>query len=244
MTRLYMSILIGAGLLGMATLTFSINPTPTSTEQYSTNTDAINQEESGESPPRATITFDRETSDDVSALDSAVGGVSSELLTSDSFAQIERSTAPHSKIQEELYTYGNDLGVILGAFASSHEDLTQILGNHAMKREDPSAKKAVIRIADDYVELSRRVALIEAPSGTKSLNTSIAASYKALSEKIRAIGSSSSDEVFLAAIYAHNESAGVLVQNLISLSTLFTLQDVHFSSSDAGRIFMPEMMGM
>jgi hypothetical protein len=145
---------------------------------------------------------------------------------------------PRTPTQQELYEYGNTLGLALAAFADLHTTMIQTLKDQAEDRANPSKAAAVVRLGDDFIALGADIeAMGSVPSPALATHAALAAAYKDAGAKMKFIPAAQGDTAFLDAINAYNASAEKLSKSLIGAIDLFQTNDVTFSPTDAGSIF-------
>lgn len=142
-----------------------------------------------------------------------------------------------TETQQAIYDYGNEVGSYIQSFEERYRAAPQILKDQFEDREDPEKIAALLSLAGALEDVGFQLEALEAPSEIRSAHQKVAASYKALGEKLSAVPKAKSDETVLTAILAYNAAAEAYVKNYVSLATLISAHGVTFSPEDAGSIF-------
>jgi len=80
--------------------------------------------------------------------------------------------------------------------------------------------------------------LSEVPSDTAAMHSAYAKSYKAVGVNLTKIANAKTDQEYLDAIATYNTSADDLTKRFLALVALFSANNVQFSSSDPGSMFV------
>lgn len=153
------------------------------------------------------------------------------------------TTSPKSQtpLQQSLYQYGNDIGSIIQGFDATHTGTVQTLTNAINDRHDTTKEQAVERIGKDMINVGNGI-LAEgaipdaAAAGNTALGNSYIASGKALIASAQA--ENQLDATYIAALQAYNKTSLTVIRAANALSLVFSLNQVSFSRSDPGSVFM------
>lgn len=141
--------------------------------------------------------------------------------------------------QQALYEYGNLVGSEIQSFENSYRDAPMILDAHARARTDAGKASDVHTLGVAYAELGVRIrALDPVPAEAASFNEAYGTTYRILGTAITRIATTTTDEEYIAAVEAYNLAAENLTKRFLAIVTLFGANNVTFSSSDAGSVFM------
>lgn len=140
--------------------------------------------------------------------------------------------------QEDLYAYGNQVGVLISTFEDSHANMISILKDAYTDRNNAAKRSAAERIGTDYETLGKELAaLSDIPKSVQPMHIAIAQSYQDAGKKMVAKLRTQTDDEFLIAMNAYNESALQFTRNFVTLATYLSAQGVRFSESDPGKVF-------
>ncbi|MDO8514474.1 MAG: hypothetical protein Q7S50_02940 [bacterium] len=155
------------------------------------------------------------------------------------------STSARTDLQQELYSYGNDIGSSIESFEQQHSNMMQILKGQVEDRTDQGKAEAVVNLAHSFQNLGNNLA------GMDNVPLKVAGTHKALTQSYIEIGTNLAlvpkaerDSDFIHAIEKYNASADTFTKNYIALASLFGAYGVAFSSSDAGSVFTFTPMGL
>lgn len=141
--------------------------------------------------------------------------------------------------QQVLYQYGNDVGNIIQSYDSMHTNSIQILKDQAEDRGNAQKAAAVKQLGYDMALLGRDLLdMGSIPPSMKSAHDAFATSYRIAGTNLSKIPDAADDKAFVDAITTYNASIEALSKRYIVLVQLFSSNNVTFSSSDPGSIFM------
>lgn len=171
---------------------------------------------------------------------------SAEMEAPDSYSFIPQgliSTEPVVKQrtpeQEDLFDYGNDVGTLVKSFEDTHGGAAQILKDHVEDRSNPSKINALKILGQDLQQLGRDLRSIpNIPEAAAGMHRVYANAYYAIGGNLVLVADTTTDEEFLAAITKYNSIVDALSTQFQLLVILFGTNEVTFSSSDPGVIFM------
>jgi len=195
-----------------------------------------------------------ETHDNIAALlallvqpNSTAAGSSEE--TPDTYAFIPQgfittSTSNESRTvtpgqESGLHEYGNQVGTYIKDFEDMHRAGPQILKDHIEDRANPQKIAALERLASDMEYLG--ISLLEmdyVPANATAMHKAYAAAYKAAGANLIKVSETTTDEEFVDAIATYNASVEELTKRFLMLVALFGANNITFSSSDPGSVFM------
>ena len=174
----------------------------------------------------------------------AIGG-SIPANTSDAYSYIPSGliTVPSPKTrtptEAALYAYGNTVGTAVQSFESMNGNTTQILKDQAEDRSDPEKKATLQRLGRSYEQLGRDLSDMEhIPDDANGAHIAYATSYQTLGKNLAEIADAPTDAEYLDAITKYNDSADNLTKRFLGLTALFSANNVTFSSSDPGSMFV------
>ncbi len=141
--------------------------------------------------------------------------------------------------EDALFSYGNEIGTYIKSFEDTHQNLPQILKDHAENRTSAEKTAAVKNLGMDLAQLGRDLLdLTDVPSSASAAHKAYATTYRIVGTNLVKISETASDEEFLNAITAYDTSVEDLTKRFLFLVALFGANNVTFSSSDGGSIFM------
>lgn len=153
-----------------------------------------------------------------------------------SIANTERQPTPEA---DALHTYGNDIGTYIQGFESMHSNSAQILKDHAEDRGNADKAAKVDQLGYELAALGRDLNLLETvPEDVKAAHSALSTSYRLVGTNLTKIAATKTDEEFLDAINAYNASVEGLSKRFFVLVGIFSANNVTFSSSEPGSIFM------
>ncbi len=143
-----------------------------------------------------------------------------------------------SKIQQELYDYGNEAGSYIQSFEESHRDQSQVLKHWLEDRNDETKRAAVVQLSRALWETGRGLLLIQpVPAAAIALNKALAESYMEIGANLALVPKAESDSDFLAAIGVYNTSADAFGKHYVALVDTFGAYGVSFTADDPGSAF-------
>jgi hypothetical protein len=171
---------------------------------------------------------------------------SNEPTAPDSYSFIPQgliSTEPVKKVrtaaQENLFDYGNDVGTFVKGFEDTHYGSAQILKDHVEDRTNPDKIRALKILGQDLQQLGVDLRTVpNVPEEAKGMHRIYANAYYAVGGNLVLISETTTDEEFVNAITKYNSLVEALSTQFQLLVVLFGTNEVTFSSSDPGNIFM------
>ncbi len=140
--------------------------------------------------------------------------------------------------QQSLYEYGNKIGAAIKAFALGHTHMVETLTAQTLDRTSPQKNAAVRTLGAEYVQLGAEISAIkDVPPSIKIAHDSIAGAYTKLGTALSKVPDATDDQTFVASLTAYNNTADGLTNSIVSMSTLLSLKDVTFATSDSGAVF-------
>ncbi|MBL8158250.1 hypothetical protein JNK62_01805 [bacterium] len=169
-----------------------------------------------------------------------------EPATPDSYSFIPQglvSTEPTTKKlsaeQERLKSYGNAVGTHIKGYEDTHAGSAQILKDHVEDRTNPDKIRALKILGTDMQQLGNDLKdLAEVPADIAGMHRTYANAYFAAGANLILIADTSSDEQFVDAITKYNAVVEKLSVQFQLLVALFGTNEVSFSQSEPGSIFM------
>ena len=155
------------------------------------------------------------------------------------FVSAETPTKKRTPLQESLFSYGNQVGTYVKGYEDMHYGTAQILKDHIEDRANPQKITAVRNLGLDMRQLGFDLQTMSAvPQSVSAAHKSYAAAYKTAGANLVKIAETQTDEEFVGAITTYNASVEELSKRFVLLVALFGANEVTFSSSDQGNIFM------
>lgn len=145
----------------------------------------------------------------------------------------------HTPEQERLYSYGNQVGTHVKGFEDTHFGSAQILKDHVEDRTNPDKIRALKILGTDMQQLGVDLnAVPNVPNAVAGAHRVYANAYYAAGGNLVRIAETTTDEEFVNAVLKYNEIVDKLSEQFQLLVLLFGANEVTFSSSDPGNIFM------
>lgn len=171
---------------------------------------------------------------------------SSEVTTPDSYSFIpqgfvssEPTTKKRTSEQDKLFTYGNQVGIQIKGYEDSHYGSAQILKDHVEDRANPDKIRGLKILGQDMQQLGIDLKnMPDVPESAAGMHRIYANAYYAAGANMILISETSSDEEFVNAITKYNAVIEKLSVQFQLLVALFGANEVTFSSSDPGNVFM------
>jgi hypothetical protein len=117
--------------------------------------------------------------------------------------------------------------------------MPQILRDHAEDRTNPDKIAAVRRMGVDLAQLGLDLLGIQqVPASVAASHKAYATAYRILGTNLTKIADSQTDAEFLEAITTYNTSVEGVTKRFLLLVAVFSTNNVSFSSSDPGSMFM------
>jgi hypothetical protein len=143
-----------------------------------------------------------------------------------------------TKVQQELYDYGNEAGSYLQSLEEAHRDQAQVLKNWLEDRKDAAKTASVVELGRALWETGRSLSGIESvPENAKAPHDALAKSYMDIGANLALVPKTESDADLLKAIEVYNASADTYAKNYVALVNIFGAYGVAFSSDDSGSVF-------
>ena len=140
---------------------------------------------------------------------------------------------------EVLFTYGNEVGTYIQGFESLHLNSVQMMKDHAEDRQNADKTSHVDRLGYEMAELGRDLGQLQTvPADIKAAHAALATSYRLAGTNLTKVAATKTDEEFLGAINTYNASVESLAKRFLVIVGIFSANEVSFSSSDPGSIFM------
>lgn len=140
---------------------------------------------------------------------------------------------------EVLFVYGNEVGTYIQGFESLHLNSVQMMKDHAEDRGNADKAANVDRLGYEMAELGRDLNQLQTvPADIKAAHAALATSYRLAGTNLTKVAAAKSDEEFLGAINTYNASVESLAKRFLVVVGIFSANEVSFSSSDPGSIFM------
>lgn len=151
----------------------------------------------------------------------------------------ENQTKPRTQIQSDLHSFGNAVGTLVKPFEDYARMHAQALKDHTEDRSDPNKMSQVDNLAYDLAQLGADIlAITDIPEAVRAAHKEYGTAYRLLGTRLASITKAQTDEEFLQAITAYNTAAEELTKKFLMLVAIFNTNNVTFSSSDPGSIFM------
>ena len=175
--------------------------------------------------PRATSSVDVSVS-------SAFSYIPSGLISTD----FQTKLSPEASALKE---YGNSVGALIQAYENTHPSAVQILKDQAEDRTDPEKSSRVYQLGFDMAALGRDLLEMEnVPKDVQAAHAALGTSYRIAGTNVTKIAEAKTDKEFLDAVLAYNTSVEALSKRFFVIVGIFSANNVTFSSSDTGSVFM------
>lgn len=171
---------------------------------------------------------------------------SQEPTTPDSYSFIPQglvSAEPTAKKftaeQEKLRSYGNAVGTHVKGYEDTHAGSAQILKDHIEDRANPDKIRALKILGTDMQRLGNDLRdLPDVPADVAGMHRTYANAYFAAGANLMLIADTTTDEQFVDAVTKYNAVVEKLSIQFQLLVALFGTNEVTFSQSEPGSIFM------
>lgn len=151
----------------------------------------------------------------------------------------EPSTKKRTPGQEDLFDYGNAVGTLVKSYEDTHPGSAQILKDHVEDRTNPDKIRALKILGTDMQQLGNDLKdLPDVPADVAGMHRTYANAYFAAGANLLLIADTTTDEQFVEAVTKYNAVVEKLSVQFQLLVALFGTNEVTFSSSDPGKIFM------
>lgn len=139
---------------------------------------------------------------------------------------------------QRLFDYGNELGSLVQAYETMHQNTSQIATDHLADRTNPEKIAALKQVGDDIILLGKRInAMEEVPASATQAHKALAAGYQDVGAALKVVADARSDQQLLDAVNAYNATMDKLTPRYIAMVTLFSMRNVSFTASDPGSVF-------
>lgn len=144
-----------------------------------------------------------------------------------------------TSLQNDLYSYGNDVGDAIVAFETQHPNQPQTLTDQFEQPQNPDANAALKKLGKDLAAVGTSLSAMElVPSQAKAAHDKLAAAYIDIGTKLAAIPDAGSDDARYDAIQTYDRAAESFAKQFVGLALLFQSYGVTFSPGDGGSIFV------
>jgi hypothetical protein len=141
--------------------------------------------------------------------------------------------------QDKLYSYGNEVGTYVKGFEDNHYGSAQILKDHVEDRTNPDKIRGLKILGADMQQLGVDLGNItNVPESAANAHRVYGNAYYAAGANLLLIAETTTDEEFVNAITKYNVIVEKLSSQFQLLVAIFGMNEVTFSSSDPGNIFM------
>lgn len=141
--------------------------------------------------------------------------------------------------QDKLFSYGNEVGTYIKGFEDTHFGTTQILKDHVEDRTSPDKIRGLKILGSDMQQLGVDLGNItNIPESVANAHRVYGNAYYAAGANLLLIADTTTDEEFVNAITKYNTIVEKLSSQFQLLVAIFGMNEVTFSSSDPGNIFM------
>lgn len=151
----------------------------------------------------------------------------------------EKPTKPRTQTQDRLHSYGNAVGTLVKPFEENARINAQTLKNHTEDRDNPDKANQLDALALNLAQLGVDIlATTDVPESIQTAHKEYGTAYRMLGTRLTAITKAQTDEDFLNAIVGYNTAAEELTKKFLMLVANFNSNEVTFSPSEPGSIFM------
>lgn len=152
---------------------------------------------------------------------------------------VEKPEKPRTQEQDALHSWGNAVGTLVKPFEDSARTNAQMLKDHAEDRGDANKAAQIEALAFTIAQLGVDIlSITEVPESARTAHKEYGTAYRILGTQLAKLSETGSDEEFLNAIVAYNTAAEELTKKFLMLVAIFNANEVTFSASDPGSIFM------
>ena len=154
---------------------------------------------------------------------------------------IKDETRATTKEAKALAVYGNEVGTYIEGFESLHGGMALTLKDQAEDRKNPDKAAALKRLGQDFAQLGFDLTVmstVEIPEEMKAAHKAYATTYRIVGTNLIKISETKTDDEYLKAITAYNDSVDALTKRFLTIVAIFSANNVVFSSNDTGRVFM------
>ncbi len=151
----------------------------------------------------------------------------------------EKPAKPRTQAQDRLHSYGNAVGTLVKPFEDNARINAQTLKNHTEDRNNPEKADQLNALALNLAQLGVDIlATTGVPESAAAAHKEYGTAYRMLGTRLAAITKTQTDEEFLNAIVSYNTAAEELTKKFLLLIAIFNTNEITFSSSEPGSIFM------
>lgn len=148
------------------------------------------------------------------------------------------SRETRTKVQQELFEYGNAIGSYIQSFEEAHSNQVQVLKDQLEDRTNPAKNAAVVQLGKAMQNLGNNLRGVqEVPSAIADAHEALANSYIEIGKNLALVPAAQDTDALLKAINVYNASAGTFAQNFAALATRFVENDISFGQTDPGVVF-------
>jgi hypothetical protein len=142
-------------------------------------------------------------------------------------------------LQQSLFDYGNQMGTYIKGYEAMHYGGAQILKDQVEDRTNPDKIRAVKLLGADMQQLGTDFLYVTGvPSVAVGMHKAYASAYRTAGANLMKVAATQNDSDFVNAITAYDASVEDMTKAFVMLVVLFGANDVTFSASDEGNIFM------
>ena len=155
------------------------------------------------------------------------------------FVSTETPTKKRTPEQDKLFTYGNQIGIYVKGYEGTHYGSAQLLKDHIEDRTNPDKIRALKVLGQDMQRFGNDLKdMPDVPANAAGMHRTYANAYYAAGANMILISETSTDEAFVSAIGKYNAVIEKLSVQFQLMVALFGTNEVTFSSSDPGSVFM------
>lgn len=143
-----------------------------------------------------------------------------------------------TKVEQQLYNYGNEAGSYVESLEEAHKDQAQVLKNWLEDRRNAAKAAAVVQLGRAMWETGQGLSSMESvPTEAKQAHDALAKSYMDIGANLALVAKTEGDVDLLKTIEVYNASADIYAKNYIALVNIFGAYGVGFSADDTGHVF-------
>jgi hypothetical protein len=153
-------------------------------------------------------------------------------------ATTSAQTATRTAAQQDLYTYGNNVGAIIQTFEDTHRNAPQVLKDQSTDRTNPDKAAAVAAIGNALSKVGADIlATPDVPPSVALYSSALGKSYQNIGARLVLVAQAQSDTDFLAAVKTYDSAADTFTGAYVGLASYLSASGVTFSPEDAGSVF-------
>lgn len=147
--------------------------------------------------------------------------------------------APLNPTQQALYIYGNQAGLAVLTFETTDAGMADTLKTWLASRGSSADTAHVAQLGQDMIAAGNSLAnLTDVPASAQAANTALAESFKTSGQNMIAVSEAGGSDTDLGnAMKTYDTSADSFTQAYLALVSIFSINNVHFLSSDPGSAF-------